>query len=494
VDLYVRVYRTLCLAVVAALVASSAPARADVYTEPTDTTPERERPDPDWQIPIMVLEHAAIIIPPTIYYWSTVSDQMEDWELRWDWKSWHEKLFSTNALVLDTNRFMPNAVRHPFTGALSYQVGRANGLGPWASLAIDFATSVFWEYFVEYREMPSINDIATNTLGGILIGEPLFQLAAVGEGRSTPYRRALSWIASPFHRAQSEVGLSWLPRALEPAAELKLQLAPSYARFAPGATRPEFAAGVDLWFTRDSAFALAGQGTTTTGLAGWNREILDLRFGQAPDTSGVTGARFRSETSYWARYDRDLDELGTGDARAYALGGGIELSDRRLNGSWDKLGVFELVGPSVQVFRRTRAVAIDGQLGAYADVAMVEAHVFPTVPDTARSVLLSRGYYYATGASAIARVRVRGERWSSSVDATAHQFWSFDDHSYGGTMDPHGVADQRLITTARFGVKPTDSDLTVEAFGDAIVRRGTWSTMTRTDGELDAGLGLTVGF
>ena len=57
---------------------------------------------------------------------------------------------------------------------------------------------------------------------------------------------------------------------------------------------------------------------------------------------------------------------------------------------------------------------------------------------TARSVLLYRGYYYATGGTAIARVRVHGNRWESSIDATAHTLWSFDDHSHGGGMDPKG--------------------------------------------------------
>src|SRR6478752_3767083 len=66
---------------------------------------------------LILAETAALIVPPTIYYWNTVQDQKEDWELRWDWQSWHSKLFSTDELVLDTNRFMPNAVRHPLTGA-----------------------------------------------------------------------------------------------------------------------------------------------------------------------------------------------------------------------------------------------------------------------------------------------------------------------------------------------------------------------------------------
>ena len=101
-----------------------------------------------------------------------------------------------------------------------------------------------------------------------------------------------------------------------------------------------------------------------------------MRFGHAEDSSGVTGIRFRSETSYWSSYHREFDEVGTGDARQFAIGGGVDLGYRRLADEWDKLGVFELAGPSVTVSRRTRVLAIDGTLGAYGDVAMVDAYVY----------------------------------------------------------------------------------------------------------------------
>jgi hypothetical protein len=253
---------------------------------------------------------------------------------------------------------------------------------------------------------------------------------------------------------------------------------------------------LDLTAITDPTYGLPGTGTTTTGIAGWNRAAIDMRFGHAEDSSGITGIRFRSETSYWSSYHREFDEVGTGDSRQVAIGGGVDLGYRRLADEWDKLGVFELAGPSVTVARRTRVLAIDGTLGAYGDVAMVDAYIYPGAPPmTARSVLLDRGYYYATGATAIARVRVHGNRWESSIDATAHTFWSFDNHSHGGDMDPKGLTDQRLITTARVGVQPTkDKDFRVSAFADLIGRRGTHADDSRTGSELDAGLGVTLGF
>ena len=149
-----------------------------------------------------------VIAPPLYYYWRTVDDQKEDWELNWTWDDWKSKLFSTDELVLDTNRFEANGMRHPLAGALVYQIGRANGMGVLGSTIMDFANAVLWEYVAEFREKPSVNDIFANTAAGFLIGEPLFQIGNQVDGRSSLFRRGLALIASPFHRAQKEVGLS----------------------------------------------------------------------------------------------------------------------------------------------------------------------------------------------------------------------------------------------------------------------------------------------
>src|SRR5512143_2440513 len=159
------------------------------------------------RIPLLAVENAMIIAPPLYSYWNTVDQQKEDWELNWTWHDWYEKLFTTNDLVLDTNRFEANALRHPLAGALAYQTGRANGLGPIGSTLIDFGNAVVWEYLAEYREKPSINDIFANTASGILIGEPLFQIGNLADRRPNLVRRGFALIASPFHRAQREVHL-----------------------------------------------------------------------------------------------------------------------------------------------------------------------------------------------------------------------------------------------------------------------------------------------
>lgn len=466
------------------------PDRIPDVGEPT----EEGRPDSRWQYPLMLFETAAIIVPPTIYYWNTVQDQMEDWEIRWTWHDWKEKLTTLDPLVLDTNRFMPNAVRHPLTGALQYQVGRANGLGPWGSLALDFVSAVFWEYVVEYRELPSVNDIFCNTVGGILIGEPLFQIGQLGEDPHAGFAESsLAFLASPFDRTQHALGWSWLRRDPTPAHALTFQVGPSIARF-DGTQREELQLGLDIALVRDQAFARPGSGLTRTGLAGWNRELLDLRLGSATDASGVTSAHFRSETSYVGWYSRSIDDDGNGDGHVLSLGGGFDLWERRLRAEWDRVGVFELFGPRFGWFHRDGDLSVEAEIAAYPNVAMVQAHVFPEPLGGGLSVLRLRGYYYATGASLVARVHARDGRWDGSLDTTAHQFWSFDAHDHGGDTDPKGLTDQRAVASLRLGVRPTDGDLVVGVFGDAIWRRGTWATKTASDGELDAGVGLSVGF
>src|SRR3982750_1081130 len=92
-------------------------------------------------VPIVLLEQLVVIVPPTIYYWRTPDEQKADWALRWDWPSWREKLTSLDPIVLDTNKFEANAIRHPMVGALTYQIGRGNGWSPGAAGAVDFLAS-----------------------------------------------------------------------------------------------------------------------------------------------------------------------------------------------------------------------------------------------------------------------------------------------------------------------------------------------------------------
>ena len=461
----------------------------------TDTIPLNDKGKAkNLRLPIVLFENLVVTVPPAVVYWSTPNDQKEDWALHWDWPSWKEKLGSADALVLDTNRFEANAIRHPLVGALTYQIGRSNGMSPLLSTAMAFGTSFVWEYFVEFKEQPSVNDLVSNTTAGFLVGEPLFQIGLLADRHGTPARRALALLVSPFHRAQKELGLSPLvdqaagPNRLEIHAGLH-----AVNRTNAHATTTQVHVGLDLETFRDPWFGRAGEDAHGTGLAAWNRVAAEVDLG-GPDER-FAGAAFRSSTTYAGLLARDLEVSGYGHQTFAGVGAGFEVVDRRLPGEWEKFASFELVNPRVAGWWHRPYGDLDLEAGVAANVAMVQATALaldPLIPDS--SVVLTRGYYYATGATLQGRARLRTGRWTAEVESVAHQFWSFDEHSHGGTNDPRDLADGRVTTSANLGVAPFGDDLRVELYGRSTIRRGTGDNLYRETRERELGLALRTAF
>ena len=72
--------------------------------------------------------------------------------------------------VFDHDDFSVNELGHPYNGSLYFAAGRSNGLGFWESAAGTVFGSATWELFGE-TELPSINDIVSTTMGGMVLGE-----------------------------------------------------------------------------------------------------------------------------------------------------------------------------------------------------------------------------------------------------------------------------------------------------------------------------------
>ena len=126
---------------------------------------------------------------------------------------------------------------------------------------------------------------------------------------------------------------------------------------------------------------------------------------------------------------------------------------------------------------------------------MVQAHalgLMARVEDS--SVVLSRGYYYGTGAGGQARIAWRSPRWTAQVESVAQHFWSFDDHAHGGGGDPKHLEDWRVTSRAALDLRPFHNDVALEAYATHAVREGTSSDAYRVSSELAAGFAAVFGF
>ena len=107
----------------------------------------------------------------TAYYWLDPLSNATDW----DDPTLGEKL-SGEAVTFDNNLQSTNFILHPIAGATVYGFSRLSGLGVYASFGYGVASSLVWEYLLEWREMVSVNDLVFTSFGGVALGEFLFHM------------------------------------------------------------------------------------------------------------------------------------------------------------------------------------------------------------------------------------------------------------------------------------------------------------------------------
>ena len=94
------------------------------------------------------------------------------------WSTWRGKLFSLRYFTFDQDRFNTNAVGHPISGLLYYQIARGSGLGVGGSFLATVAASTAWKYFGESNQKLSINDLIVTPAAGWVLGEASYRLGS----------------------------------------------------------------------------------------------------------------------------------------------------------------------------------------------------------------------------------------------------------------------------------------------------------------------------
>lgn len=91
-------------------------------------------------------------------------------------KDFSRRLFTTEQWKFDDNSIFLNW-GHVYAGVSYHQVARMNGFSSYESFLITLASSSIWEYFIEYREVVSINDQIMTGVGGSILGEVMYQIS-----------------------------------------------------------------------------------------------------------------------------------------------------------------------------------------------------------------------------------------------------------------------------------------------------------------------------
>ncbi len=106
------------------------------------------------------------------YYWLKADSNKSDW----DYPNFKQRFLSFEAVRFDNNMSITNFVIHPLAGTMYYSFARNNGLSIYESFAVSTFTSALYEFWLEWLEKVSINDLIFTPFGGWAPGEFVFKL------------------------------------------------------------------------------------------------------------------------------------------------------------------------------------------------------------------------------------------------------------------------------------------------------------------------------
>jgi len=366
----------------------------------------------------LALEELALLGAGLGQYWYERDQNSRDWQFNYDWASFRARL-DGRAYAFDTNGFDTNFLFHPVAGTLYYLTARSNRFGPFESLAIAFGTSAIWEFFGEFQEKISVNDVIVTPMAGMAWGETLTQLGAyfLRQCPSTS-NQILGATLAPF-------------TALHDAADGAKRLTvcdgepPSAHRF-----RIQLQGG-ETWSEGHSPYALlrVGLATEVVHLPGFARPGMEWStFGDGNvsrlgfstsfsnvDSFSVSDLSFLTQTVVAGLYYRNNSFENGGLRRREALFGvmvGAEYTRHRYDprAEPDRVFLLDLPALTARYYGRTTALgwelALDagGAFGAADSLVLSQAGTRADSPELT-SVAAAEGYNHLVGVTLSPRAR-----------------------------------------------------------------------------------------
>lgn len=457
-----RAWPCLAAPVAALALGIPSPARADDSTDPEPG----DRKNWTRTLEEYVVVNGVVGMP---WYWGNQDWSQKTWDWRWDRESWKAKLITFDAVRFDGDDFRTNAVHHTFVSGMSYFViARANRLSIGESFLASVLASTTWEYLVEFREGPSVNDMITTPLSGLALGETFYQLGELflrggdhpvnwvlgtGFGGLSSLHRRIDRTAQPKSVTVDTLGIAqdvWHRFGLHAA----IQLADLPTR---SETRMQL--GLDTEIVTVRGFGKAGTFARTASGEGFSQ--LTVRFTQSE--AGVQEVFVRARATLGGHYRQDL--RGEHARRGHAFYAGLvatyDYAVTTLDTWTDRAGISG-VGLTMDAFLLRPPLFVRATADATADFAMVT----PAAGDAYRARLpagartrpsfLVNDYYYAVGATVRTAVHVLVRPFYATFEARLDAFSSIDGLERRQWQVTHDdpFADRRLTHRVTVGVEP----------------------------------------
>jgi hypothetical protein len=438
---------------------------------PSPPLPKEHRPTKNY---VRALEEYAFIsgvfgIP---WYWGNQDFSQRNWDLKWDWDSWKRKAVTFDAVRFDGDDFQTNAFKHPFlSGTADFLIARTNHLAIPESLLLASLNSIAWEYLVEFREKPSLNDMIATPFAGMAIGEVIFQLGEFfHRGGDQPINWTLANTVGGLQGLHARMDNREMPKSpgvdalgfpLDRWHRFVLSAGIAHAWVLPrNETRMEL--GLDTEIVTVRTWEKPGRVHRFIGDEGFSRLTGRLALNEAGLQRGLV--RFRATLGGY--YDQDLEGTAGGDLTGHALFAGVHASFEYSQTHWgevhDRMAIMSIFGLGTDAMLHLGPLTVRAALDVAPEFAMVSALAGHAYVDSlgpegrTKTALQQHNYYYSLGIGVAPSLRVELLPFFVGAEARLQQFRSIEGLERGQstlTSDEH-LRDRRLSYRAYLGLRP----------------------------------------
>jgi Domain of unknown function (DUF3943) len=377
-----------------------------------------------------VLQGLGHFIYATTSYWVRLEIMKEDWEYLFTWEDQKKRFFFEDGFRFDSNTFSFNWT-HSMAGAIYYNYARTNHFNPGASFAFTLASSSFWEFFVEFREVVSINDMIATPIGGVSIGESFFQLGRYFRSqRPTFINKIARLISNPIMSISD-----WLDRKKGKNQfvfkdkfwnDMRLYVGSGYDSFVTDERNTFVNLGIESQLILIPEYGEPGNISRMVGTT----MLTQLDMGGTIGSKGLYQANIFTKATLFGYFKQDIrstaDEDNTFETRndlvgysffmgastafeymqqtpkAIPISEDSPLDAQEIEYLTDKYTVINLFGPSFDLSLFQKDFKLRLTADAFFDFSLIHSHAFKRYSESntfgqTKSTLENHGYYYALG-------------------------------------------------------------------------------------------------
>ncbi len=384
------------------------------------------------------IEMGAILGIGMIKYWLTPSVNSVDWDYRFNWENWRKRLLTYDAWRFDDNRISINTYEHVLGGVLYYFVPRSLGASMLESFLFALAASAIWELLIEFREVVSVNDMIFTPVGGMALGEVLFQLSKFFQrGSDTAINQVLSsifgvagvsnlnaWVSKNKPRVSSNTDRFGFPSDVWHKFDVFSNFEKSKTK--SGVSWEKISLGFDTKIIDIPGAGQVGNINTLLTDGGFTRLVFNGKFNQFVNLSDFL---FFAKTSLIGYYRQSITKTQEQELKGYSFFIGtstaIDYHTHLIGKVTDRLGIVNVLGPSLDLTYYSNGYKIRCTIDVFGDFAAVRSFAIDKfIENNGESALVSvlkdHHYYFAFGITANPRVEVSNGPFEMSIELKYH--------------------------------------------------------------------------